>query len=237
MAFGLLTLSSGGTRSDEMDKPDCWVSVAGAIFMTLAIFAAFWAVSILFVITPGLDWAYIISAGIRGRVVVPAVVGLLCGHLIAIAIVAAGVGALVTGSPMALTALTLLGAGYLLWIGINMLRHPPTPSAGDAQASDSWLRWACKGICVSGLNPKVFLLFLALLPQFTDAGASWSIPNQILALGLLHLISCGVVYLIVGYGSQLVLQTRPQAARVVSRFSGAAMVLIAVGLLVEQGIK
>jgi threonine/homoserine/homoserine lactone efflux protein len=207
-----------------MDKPDCRVSVAGTIFMTLAIFAAFWAVSILFVITPGLDWAYIISAGIRGRVVVPAVVGLLCGHLIAIAIVAAGVGALVTGNPMALTALTLLGAGYLLWIGINMLRHPPTPSAGDAQASGSWLRWAGKGICVSGLNPKVFLLFLALLPQFTDAGASWS-------------ISCGLVYSIVGYGSQSVLQTRPQAARVVSRFSGAAMVLIAVGLLVEQGIK
>ena len=39
--------------------------------MTLALFAAFWAVSILLVITPGMDWAYVISAGIRGRVVVP----------------------------------------------------------------------------------------------------------------------------------------------------------------------
>ena len=41
--------------------------------MTVSVLAAFWAVSLLFVITPGLDWAYVISAGIRGRWVVPAV--------------------------------------------------------------------------------------------------------------------------------------------------------------------
>ncbi|MGQ8708509.1 LysE family translocator [Serratia sp. TSA_198.1] len=205
--------------------------------MTPAIFAAFWAVSMLFVITPGLDWAYIIAAGIRGRVVVPAVAGLLLGHLMAIAIVAAGVGALVAGNPLALTALTLIGAAYLLWIGFNMLLYPSAPNVGEGQPSGSWLRWAGKGICISGLNPKVFLLFLALLPQFTDANAAWSIPMQILALGLLHLVSCGLVYLLVGWGSQSLLQTRPQAARVVSRISGVAMLLIAIGLLAGQAFK
>ncbi|CAI1076019.1 LysE family translocator [Serratia entomophila] len=205
--------------------------------MTPAIFAAFWAVSILFIITPGVDWAYVISAGIRGRVVVPAVAGLLFGHLLAIAIVAAGVGALVAGSPLTLTVLTVVGAAYLLWIGANMLRHPPVPDAGERQSSGSWMRWAGKGVCVSGMNPKVFLLFLALLPQFTDPHAAWPIPLQILALGLLHLVSCGLVYLLVGYGSQSVLQTRPQAARRVSRLSGAAMVIIAIGLLAGQAIK
>lgn len=96
--------------------------------MTLALFAAFWAVSILLVITPGMDWAYVISAGIRGRVVVPAVAGLLFGHLLMIAIVVAGVGALLIGNPLALTALTLLGAAYLLWIGCNMLLHRRCPA-------------------------------------------------------------------------------------------------------------
>jgi threonine/homoserine/homoserine lactone efflux protein len=213
------------------------VAAKGVAHMTPAIFAAFWAVSMLFVITPGLDWAYIIAAGIRGRVVVPAVAGLLLGHLMAIAIVAAGVGALVAGNPLALTALTLIGAAYLLWIGFNMLLHPSAPNAGEGQPSGSWLRWAGKGICISGLNPKVFLLFLALLPQFTDANAAWSIPMQILALGLLHLVSCGLVYLLVGWGSQSLLQTRPQAARVVSRISGVAMLLIAIGLLAGQAFK
>ena len=183
--------------------------------MALSVFAAFWAVSILFIITPGVDWAYAISAGIRGTVVVPAVAGMLFGHLMATLIVAAGVGTLLASSPMALTMLTTLGAGYLLWLGIQMLVHPAQPQASTISESTSWPRWMLKGACVSGLNPKVFLLFLALLPQFTDPSAAWSVPTQILALGLIHILSCGVVYLLVGFASQTVLQTRPAAAQLV----------------------
>ncbi len=93
--------------------------------MTLALFAAFWAVSILLVITPGMDWAYVISAGIRGRVVVPAVAGLLFGHLLMIAIVVAGVGALLVGNPLALTALTLLGGGLSV---VDRFQHAAAPA-------------------------------------------------------------------------------------------------------------
>ena len=91
-----------------------------------------------------------------------------------------------------------------------------------------------KGLCTSGLNPKVFLLFLALLPQFTDPTGSWSIAMQMSALGMMHLITCTLVYLLVGYGSKAVLATRPQAARLVSMASGGIMVLIALILLFEQ---
>lgn len=202
--------------------------------MTLSVFVAFWAVSILFVITPGADWAYAISAGLKGRVVIPAVGGLLSGHLIATMIVAGGVGTLVANHPTALSVLTVAGAGYLLWLGLNMLAHPATPHSDDVQTSGSWKRWAIKGLCVSGLNPKVFLLFLALLPQFTDATAAWPVPMQMIALGLIHTFSCGVIYLLVGFGSQVVLHARPVAARFVSRFSGAAMIIIAVVLLTGQ---
>jgi threonine/homoserine/homoserine lactone efflux protein len=78
------------------------------------------------------------------------------------------------------------------------------------------------------------LLFLALLPQFTDPKGSWSVAMQMSALGLLHLITCTLVYLLVGYGSKAILATRPQAARLVSRASGGMMVVIAVVLLFEQ---
>jgi threonine/homoserine/homoserine lactone efflux protein len=202
--------------------------------MTFSVFVAFWAVSFLFVVTPGADWAYAISAGLKGRVVIPAVGGLLSGHLIATMIVAGGVGTLAANHPTALAVLTVAGAGYLLWLGLNMLAHPATPNADDVQTSGSWKRWAIKGLCVSGLNPKVFLLFLALLPQFTDTTAAWPVPMQMIALGLIHTVSCGVIYLLVGFGSQVVLQARPAAARFVSRFSGVAMIIIAVVLLTEQ---
>ncbi|ALN78352.1 LysE family translocator [Lysobacter antibioticus] len=202
--------------------------------MMLGTFAAFWAVSILFVITPGVDWAYTIAAGMRDRAVPPAVGGLLLGHLAATLIVAAGVGALIASMPIAMTILTVAGSAYLLWLGIGMLMNPPMPgTAEQADAPSAW-GWLVKGVCVSGLNPKVFLLFLALLPQFVNPSAAWSVPAQILALGLIHIFSCGVVYLMVGYGSHAVLRTRPQAAKVVGRISGAAMVAIAAFLLLGQ---
>lgn len=104
-----------------------------------------------------------------------------------------------------------------------------------AQQSTSWAHcWAVKGVCVSGLNPKVFLLFLALLPQFVDPSAAWPVPLQIVALGLVHIVSCGIAYLLVGFGSQVVLRTRPVAAALVSRISGIAMVVISVLLLADQ---
>ncbi|WP_445495172.1 LysE family translocator [Photorhabdus sp. SF281] len=204
--------------------------------MELSLFVAFWAVSVLFIITPGADWAYAISAGMHGRAVLPAVTGLLCGHFIVTIVVAAGIGALVAGTPAALTVLIVAGAGYLLWLGINMTRHPCVPTASNEREIGSRSQWVIKGLCVSGLNPKVFLLFLALLPQFTDPTAAWPIPVQIIALGLLHILSCSIVYLIVGYSSRAVLKTRPQAAHIVSRVSGAVMIIIAVVLLAEQFI-
>lgn len=202
--------------------------------MALSFFAAFWAVSVLFVITPGADWAYAISAGIRGGRVIPAVCGLLSGHLIATLIVAAGVGAVVADLPTLMKGLTVAGACYLIWLGIGMLRHPAVPTADERQLEGNALSWAVKGLCISGLNPKVFLLFLALLPQFTDPHGTWPLSLQMAALGMVHVVSCAVVYLIVGFGSKAVLQTRPRAARLVSQISGALMIIIAALLLTES---
>ncbi|CRI56512.1 LysE family translocator [Pseudomonas sp. CCOS 191] len=202
--------------------------------MAMSVLTAFWAVSLLFVITPGADWAYAISAGMRGRWVVPAVAGMLSGHLLVTLVVAAGVGSLIAGHPLALTLLTLAGCVYLLWLGGNLLLSPAVPEAGAGGGQDSGSRWAFKGLCVSGLNPKVFLLFLALLPQFTDPQSSWPLPLQILLLGLVHLGSSLVIYLMVGYGAKAVLRTRPAAAQAVGRLSGGVMILIAVGLIAGQ---
>ena len=202
--------------------------------MAFSIISAFWLVSILFVITPGVDWAYAISAGLTGRRVVPAVTGLLCGHLFATVIVAAGIGALLAHYPVAILAITMMGAGYLLWIGVSLLLHPPVPKADQCLQVTCSIRWLTKGVCVSGLNPKVFLLFLALLPQFTDPRSDWPVSLQILFLGAIHIVGCGAVYLLVGFGAQAVLKTRPNAAQWMSRFSGCAMVVIAISLVVEQ---
>ena len=115
--------------------------------------------------------------------------------------------------------------------------------AGNLRSAAQALEAAGAGaVCVTAdpravLYGGVFLLFLALLPQFTDPLSTWPIPAQIIALGSLHAVSCAVVYLLVGFSAQAVLQTRPGAAKKVSRVSGTVMILIALGLLAEQVLR
>lgn len=104
--------------------------------MEMSIVAGFWVVSFLLIMTPGADWAYAISAGINGRRVVPAVLGLMSGHLLATLIVVAGVGVVIAQHPLALTGLTLAGAAYLLWLGIGLLRHPAAPEKASHHAGN-----------------------------------------------------------------------------------------------------
>lgn len=112
--------------------------------------------------------------------------------------------------------------------------RPPRLAAGQDEAQKSPWGWSMRGFAISGLNPKALLLFIALLPQFVRPQAGWSAPSQIVALGLVHMVNVGSVYSLVGLGSKAVLSTRPKAARRVSQFSGAAMILVAALLFAEQ---
>jgi threonine/homoserine/homoserine lactone efflux protein len=188
---------------------------------------AFWATSALLVLVPGADWAYVLAAG---RALVPAVAGLLIGYLALTAVVAAGVAALVTGHPAALTVLTVLGAGYLIWLGLTAVARPPAPAAGEPVAGHVLLR----GVGVSGLNPKGLLLFLALLPQFTDPRGAWPAAAQIGLLGVLHTLNCGAGYLAVGLLARALLRARPAATRLVTRVSGVSMIALGVALAAER---
>jgi threonine/homoserine/homoserine lactone efflux protein len=194
---------------------------------------AFWGLSALFVLTPGADWAYAIRAGLERRVV-PAVTGLLSGHALATLVVAAGVGALLARLPGALAALTLAGAAYLLRLGVGALRAPAAVRVGDDVVPVPAGRWLLRGFGVSGLNPKVLLLFLALLPQFTAPAGPLPVAAQVAVLGGLHVLSCAVVYSLVGVGARVVLGARPAAVRIVGRCSGVAMVVVGALLILER---
>ncbi|GHC52346.1 LysE family translocator [Streptomyces flavofungini] len=216
--------------------------------MAVSSITAFWAVSVLLILVPGADWAYAISAGLRDRSVAPAVGGLLLGYVGLTAVVAAGIAAVVADHPAVLAALTLLGALYLIFLGVTTLTRPSTPGAAPDDATGSAGATAgsaahgpasrrsrvLQGAGISGLNPKALLLFLALLPQFTRPGTGWPLALQISTLGLVHILSCAAIYLSVGVLARTVLRTRPVAARAVTRISGAAMIVIGAVLVLEQ---
>jgi|SRR5215471_886610 len=214
--------------------------------MAASSIAAFWVVASLLIMVPGADWAFTIGAGLRGHSVVPAVGGIVIGYAAMTIVVAAGVGALVARSPALLGALTIVGGLYLMWHGATTLARPSAPGAAQsgparhgapaserapARTSQATL---LRGVGVSALNPKGLLLFLALLPQFTNPHGRWPLAVQLGVLGLVFVLSCGAFYLCVGSVARKILHDRPGAARVVTRFSGAAMFIIGALLLADR---
>ncbi|GAA1805965.1 LysE family translocator [Agromyces neolithicus] len=210
--------------------------------MNTELLLACWGMMTLMVLVPGPDWAYIIDAGLRDRTIVPSLSGILVGYLVAVAAVAVGVGAAVAALPWVLIGLTCAAAAYLSYLGVRVLRQPPELAAGAGAAgvdhaggasTGPWLRFA-QGTGVSGLNPKGLLVLVVLLPQFTDAAGAWPISVQLAVLGLIFVGSCALVYSVVGMGAKAVLRVRPSATRIISRVSGAAMIVLAVILVAEQ---
>ncbi|MER5440455.1 LysE family translocator [Streptomyces sp. NPDC002790] len=195
---------------------------------------AFLAVDLLLVFSPGADWAYAISAGLRERSVIPAVAGLVAGHAAYALVAVAGLAVIVASSPAALTALTVVGAGYLLWLGWGVLRQSAGPTAAAEGANASRVQVMLKGAGISGLNPKALLLYFSLFPQFIDTVRGWPVAAQTGLLSMVHLTACAVVYFTVGVLARTVLRTRPSAARAVTRISGAMMIAIGGLLLVER---
>ena len=213
--------------------------------MNTELLLACWGMMTLMVLVPGPDWAYIIDSGMRDRTIVPSLAGILVGYLAAVTAVAVGVGAAVSALPWVLIGLTFAAAGYLAFLGVRVLRQPPAIVAADAAEQGDpggaattattrpWLRLV-QGAGVSGLNPKGLLVLVVLLPQFTDAASAWPIPLQLAVLGLIFVGSCALVYSVVGMGARAVLRVRPSAIRILSRVSGAAMIVLAVWLVAEQ---
>lgn len=163
---------------------------------------------LLLTMTPGLDTALILrtslSAGVRqGALTALGVnLGLLCWG----ALVAGGLGILLTASTLAYTVLKCAGALYLAWLGIGMLLKPRRSFevAGNSEQRRA-MAWLAKGLFSNVLNPKVGIFYVSFLPQFIPAGASVAGYAMLLASihVLLGLLWCGL----------LILATRPLAKR------------------------
>jgi len=151
-------------------------------------------------ITPGVDMALVLrcSAAQGFRAGAAAALGISAGCWVHIAGAALGLGALMAGSATALAVLQWLGAAYLVWLGIGLLRSSAGPAGGAGEDGsppapgrppgrppglppggqpgsrrDRQLgRLFVQGFLTNALNPKVALFFLAFVPQFIQAQAA-----------------------------------------------------------------
>jgi threonine/homoserine/homoserine lactone efflux protein len=202
--------------------------------MELSALLAFAGVAITLIVVPGPDWAFVVTAGARDRVVLPAVAGLVAGYLLVTAVVVLGVGPLVATTPSASAVLSLVGAGYLANLGVRILRSPVEAHSAERTAGGAGGigRTFRRGVGVSALNPKGLLFFLAFLPQFARPAGSWPFAVQLAALGGVWAVICALFYTALGYTADRALAARPGLNRVITRVAGGAMIVVGAVLLV-----
>ena len=146
---------------------------------------AFAVASVVIIVIPGPSVLFVIgrSLSLGRRAGVLSVVGNALGTVPAVLAVAFGVGAIVASSAVAFTVIKIVGAAYLVWLGVQAIlhRHDHAPDADRAPSSAAKL--LRQGFIVGLTNPKTIAFFVAVLPQFVvpAAGPVWA---QLLLLGL-----------------------------------------------------
>jgi threonine/homoserine/homoserine lactone efflux protein len=152
--------------------------------LTFAIAAA------LLIALPGPSVLFVIgrTLALGRRAGLLSVVGNASGMLVQTSLVALGVGAIVAQSIVVLTIIKFAGAAYLVFLGIQAIRHRRDVSAPVEQgAPRSTLRLLSEGFVVGITNPKSIIFFVAILPQFIDPAAG-AIPLQLAELGLVFVL-------------------------------------------------
>lgn len=191
-------------------------------------------------ITPGPDMAFIMgrSAQLGARAGAVAALGISAGCFVHIAAAALGLSAILATSAEAFFVLKLVGAAYLVWVGISLLRHAGTTGggAGNGKAAISLRGIFLQGFLTNALNPKVALFFLAFLPQFISAGAQ-SKALAFIVLGLIFVAVGTVVCFLIAWGTARAssLLGAGSAARIwMERALGGLFVLLGIRLVFLQ---
>ena len=135
---------------------------------------AFSFAALLLTLTPGLDTALILRTACAegGKKAFQAAIGIDTGCFIWGALVALGLGALLAVSELAYTILKICGAGYLCWLGLQLLWRPRSSFSENDGNTSSQGNWFVKGMLGNVLNPKIGIFYVSFLPQFIPAGHS-----------------------------------------------------------------
>jgi len=191
------------------------------------------------VLTPGPNMIYLVSRSVtQGRMAgLISLGGVAAGFLVYVTAAAAGLTAIFALVPAVYTVIKLAGAGYLLWLAWQALR--PGGNAGFAPRdlpADPPRRLFTMGLVTNLLNPKIAVLYVSLLPQFTDPDRG-SVAVQSLLLGLTQ-ISVAITVnglIVLGAGSiAAFLARRPVWQRVQRYLMGSVLAGMALHLGLDR---
>lgn len=163
--------------------------------MTAAVLAFVLAAALL-VVLPGPDTMVVVRAMVRGgrRRATWTALGGLCGLVVWVSLTVLGVAAVLRASHDAYLVLKVAGAAYLVWVGVRTFRARggPDPAGLTAAGAEPGrpLGGFGAGLVTNLLNPKIGVMFVALLPGFVPSGHS--VPLTSLLLGALYVMLTAV---------------------------------------------
>jgi threonine/homoserine/homoserine lactone efflux protein len=198
----------------------------------------FFIAALLLSLAPGPDNVFVLTqSALYGRVSgLLVTLGLCTGLLVHTAAVALGIAVIFQTSPIAFTALKIVGAGYLLYLAWLAWRAAPASLSEVSSTTRSFGALYRRGIYMNISNPKVSIFFLAFLPQFASPERG-SVAVQMMILGAVFicatLLIFGAIALLAGsLGAWL---TRSGAAqRYLNRIAGMVFAALAIKLLTTQ---
>ena len=198
----------------------------------------FVAASLLLIVTPGQDMVLVMSRslaqGAAAGVATAAGVSVgLVGHTV---LATLGLGAILRASPWLFMALKFVGAAYLVWLGLTLLRTRDAALVAAAQPRGSLRRLFADGALSNLSNPKIAIFYFAFLPQFVPPRAE----HPTLAVFVLGLVFAALTFAVkgpVGWGAARLsgwLRRRPAVLLWTYRGSGAVLLGLAARLVLER---
>src|SRR3954453_17659073 len=201
--------------------------------------ALYVAAALVLAVTPGPGIFYVAARTLAGGRAegVASSFGTGLGGLVHVLAGSLGVSALVLASADLFTALKLIGAAYLVWLGLRTYRDAATGPEGAPAAPPVGVRRAFReGVLVEALNPKTAAFFLAFVPQFLDPAAG-HVALQFALLGAVSVALNTLADVAVAIAASRIragAAARPKLIRRLREGSGAAMFTLGLGLALAR---
>jgi threonine/homoserine/homoserine lactone efflux protein len=192
--------------------------------------------SLVLIVVPGPGVLFVVGRALAHgrRTALATALGHAAGNYVVAACVAVGLGALLQRSVEAFVIVKIAGALYLIWLGVHAIRH--RKSLADAMAvatppREGW-RAARDGAMVGLTNPKAYILFGAILPQFVNRAAG-HVPGQMLVLALVSVAIGAISDCSWGFAASAVRAWFARSPRRLEMVGGAGgLAMIGVGVTV-----
>ncbi len=192
--------------------------------------------SLVLIVIPGPGVLFVVGRALAHgrRTALATACGHAAGNYVVAACVAVGLGTILQRSATVFVMVKILGALYLVLLGIHAIRHRKSLASTFAAAAEPREGWRAvrDGMMVGMTNPKSYILFGAILPQFVNRAAG-DVPGQMLLLALVSVVLGGISDCGYGYAASAVRSWFARSPRRFELVGGAGgLAMIGVGVTV-----